>query len=301
VASAPQRHERLGGVAIVLIVACCALWGLNQVIVKVTIPAVPPIMQGALRSLLAAVLVALWARSRGIALFARDGVTGPGIVAGLLFGIEFCFLYTGVQHTSASRAVLFLYLAPFVVALGMPFIASGERLRRLQSAGLLMAFAGLAVAFGDGLQAPGNAGGATWVGDALSAIAAIVWGLTTLWIRATALASAAPERTLFFQLALSAPLMAGASLIAGEPAPQLGDPLALGSLLFQSVVIAFASYLTWFWLLRHYPATRVAAFTFLTPVLGMAAGVLLLDEPMSGALLLGLAGVAVGLWLVNRR
>ena len=300
-ASAPQRHERLGGVAIVLIVACCALWGLNQVIVKVTIPAVPPIMQGALRSLLAAVLVALWARSRGIALFARDGVTGPGIVAGLLFGIEFCFLYTGVQHTSASRAVLFLYLAPFVVALGMPFIASGERLRRLQSAGLLMAFAGLAVAFGDGLQAPGNAGGATWVGDALSAIAAIVWGLTTLWIRATALASAAPERTLFFQLALSAPLMAGASLIAGEPAPQLGDPLALGSLLFQSVVIAFASYLTWFWLLRHYPATRVAAFTFLTPVLGMAAGVLLLDEPMSGALLLGLAGVAVGLWLVNRR
>jgi drug/metabolite transporter (DMT)-like permease len=301
VASAPQRHERLGGVAIALIVACCALWGLNQVIVKVTIPAVPPIMQGALRSLLAAVLVALWARSRGIALFARDGVTGPGIVAGLLFGIEFCFLYTGVQHTSASRAVLFLYLAPFVVALGMPFIASGERLRRLQSAGLLMAFAGLAVAFGDGLQAPGNAGGATWVGDALSAIAAIVWGLTTLWIRATALASAAPERTLFFQLALSAPLMAGASLIAGEPAPQLGDPLALGSLLFQSVVIAFASYLTWFWLLRHYPATRVAAFTFLTPVLGMAAGVLLLDEPMSGALLIGLAGVAVGLWLVNRR
>ncbi len=300
-ASAPQRHERLGGVAIALIVACCALWGLNQVIVKVTIPAVPPIMQGALRSLLAAVLVALWARSRGIALFARDGVTGPGIVAGLLFGIEFCFLYTGVQHTSASRAVLFLYLAPFVVALGMPFIASGERLRRLQSAGLLMAFAGLAVAFGDGLQAPGNAGGATWVGDALSAIAAIVWGLTTLWIRATALASAAPERTLFFQLALSAPLMAGASLIAGEPAPQLGDPLALGSLLFQSVVIAFASYLTWFWLLRHYPATRVAAFTFLTPVLGMAAGVLLLDEPMSGALLIGLAGVAVGLWLVNRR
>ena len=300
-ASAPQRHERLGGVAIALIVACCALWGLNQVIVKVTIPAVPPIMQGALRSLLAAVLVALWARSRGIALFARDGVTGPGIVAGLLFGIEFCFLYTGVQHTSASRAVLFLYLAPFVVALGMPFIATGERLRRLQSAGLLMAFAGLAVAFGDGLQAPGNAGGATWVGDALSAIAAIVWGLTTLWIRATALASAAPERTLFFQLALSAPLMAAASLIAGEPAPQLGDPLALGSLLFQSVVIAFASYLTWFWLLRHYPATRVAAFTFLTPVLGMAAGVLLLDEPMSGALLLGLAGVAVGLWLVNRR
>lgn len=300
-AGAPQRHERLGGVAIALIVACCALWGLNQVIVKVTIPAVPPIMQGALRSLLAAVLVALWARHRGIALFARDGVTGPGIVAGLLFGIEFCFLYTGVQHTSASRAVLFLYLAPFVVALGMPFIATGERLRRLQSAGLLMAFAGLAVAFGDGLQAPGNAGGATWVGDALSAIAAIVWGLTTLWIRATALASAAPERTLFFQLALSAPLMAGASLIAGEPAPQLGDPLALGSLLFQSVVIAFASYLTWFWLLRHYPATRVAAFTFLTPVLGMAAGVLLLDEPMSGALLLGLAGVAVGLWLVNRR
>jgi drug/metabolite transporter (DMT)-like permease len=255
-------------------------------------------MQGALRSLLAAALVALWARRRGIALFARDGVTAPGIVAGLLFGIEFCFLYAGVQHTSASRAVLFLYLAPFVVALGMPFIAAGERLRAPQSIGLLLAFGGLAVAFGEGLN--GHGGGA-WLGDALSAIAAIVWGLTTLWIRATALGGAAPERTLFFQLALSAPLMAASSLIVGEPMPRLTDGLALGSLLFQSVVIAFASYLTWFWLLRHYPATRVAAFTFLTPVLGMAAGVALLGEPMSAALLAGLAGVAVGLWLVNRR
>jgi drug/metabolite transporter (DMT)-like permease len=296
-ADAQLRRDRLDGIAVSLIVVCCALWGLNQVVVKLTIPAVAPMMQGALRSAIAAVLVALWARHRGIALWPRDGANGAGVVAGLLFGIEFCFLYVGVAHTSASRAVLFLYLAPFVVAIGMPMIAPGERLRSPQILGLLLAFGGLALAVGDGLRD----GGGQWFGDLLCAAAALFWGLTTLWIRATALGGAAPERTLFFQLALSAPLMALASVAAGEPAPRLTETLAVGSLMFQAVVIAFASYLSWFWLLRHYPATRVAAFTFLTPVLGLSAGVVLLDEPLSGALLGGLGGIAAGLWMVNRR
>ncbi len=294
---AQTRRDRLDGIAVSLIVACCALWGLNQVIVKLTIPIVAPLAQGALRSAIAALLVALWARHRGIALLPRDGANGAGIVAGLLFGIEFCFLYAGVAQTSASRAVLFLYLAPFVVALGMPLIAPGERLGRAQIAGLVLAFGGLALAVGDGL---GDQDG-QWTGDLLCAVAAIFWGLTTLWIRATALGGAAPERTLFFQLACSAPLMAIASLVSGEPLPRVDEPLAGASLLFQAVIIAFASYLSWFWLLRHYPATRVAAFTFLTPVLGLVAGVMLLGEPLSVALLGGLAGIATGLWLVNRR
>lgn len=296
-ADAPPRRDRLDGAAVSLIVVCCALWGLNQVIVKLTIPAVAPMMQGALRSAIAAILVALWARHRGIALFSRDGVNGAGVVAGLLFGIEFCLLYVGVAHTSASRAVLFLYLAPFVVALGMPLIAPGERLRMPQVLGLLLAFGGLILAVGDDLRG----GGGQWLGDLLCAAAAVFWGLTTLWIRATTLGAAAPERTLFFQLALSAPLMGIASQVAGEPVPRLTEGLAAGSLLFQAVVIAFASYLSWFWLLRHYPATRVAAFTFLTPVLGLTAGVVLLGEPLSAALLGGLSGIAAGLWLVNRR
>ena len=67
------------------------------------------------------------------------------------------------------------------------------------------------------------------------------------------------------------------------------------------VIVTFASYLTWFWLVRHYPATRLAAFTLLTPVFGLAAGVLLLAEPLTARLVLALIAVVLGLALVNRR
>ncbi len=299
--STDTRKPRLDGLAVSLILICCVIWGLNQVIVKMTLPVVPPLMQGALRSAIAAVLVGLWARHRGITLLERDGVNRAGVIAGALFAFEFCCVYWGLQYTSASRAIVFLYLAPFIVALGMPFISTTERLRAAQIVGLCLAFGALAFAFRDGLVGMAAQPSRQWLGDCLSVIAAAFWGLTTLWIRATALASATPERTLFLQLAVSAPIMALASVLAGEPMPQLGSMLAWGSLGYQSVVIAFASYLTWFWLLRHYPATRVSAFTFLTPVLGLVAGVVLLGESISAPMLTGLFGVAAGLWLVNRR
>lgn len=296
---APEtRRERLDGLALGIILACCALWGLNQVVVKVTLPSVPPLLQGGLRSALAAALLWAFAARRGITLFARDGTGWPGVAAGVLFGLEFCCVYFGLQYTSASRLVVFLYLAPFVVAAGMPFISRAERLSRTQVAGLVAAFSGVAFAFQEGLSAsaPGQ-----WLGDTLAILSGLLWGATTLVVRATRLSGATPERTLFYQLAVSAPVMLAGSLLAGESMAWPPGAGALGSLFFQSVVVAFASYLGWFWLLRHYPATRVSSFTFLTPVFGLSFGAALLGEALTPRLLLALAGVAIGIWLVNRR
>ncbi|HWS76026.1 MAG TPA: DMT family transporter [Quisquiliibacterium sp.] len=296
--TADTRRNRIDGLALSIILVCCALWGLNQVVVKATLPAVPPLLQGGLRSALAAALLWVFATRRGITLLARDGTGWPGIAAGVLFGLEFCCVYTALQYTSASRLVVFLYLAPFVVAIGMPFISRSERLSRAQVLGLSAAFASVAFAFHEGLSesVPGQ-----WLGDALAILSGILWGATTLVVRATRLTSATPERTLFYQLAVSAPVMLGGSLAAGESMAWPPHGLALASLFFQAVVVAFASYLGWFWLLRHYPATRVSSFTFLTPVFGLAFGALLLGEALTPGLLLALAGVATGIWLVNRR
>ena len=60
------------------------------------------------------------------------------------------------------------------------------------------------------------------------------------------------------------------------------------------------SYLAWFWLLTRYPASHLHAYTFWTPLFGLAAGWLLLGEPVTPALLLAMACVAVGIYLVNR-
>lgn len=300
-ASASERRSRLDGLAVGLLVVCCSLWGLNQVAAKVALADFPPLTQAALRSLGAAVLVLAWSRWRGIALFAQDGTWRAGGLAGLLFAAEFACIFIGLQFTTASRMVVFIYLSPFVVALGMPLIARGERLAVSQWVGLAAAFAGVTWAFAEGFAPTAHAGPRQWLGDALGVAAAVLWGATTLVIRGTALSSAAAEKTLLYQLAVSGLLLALAAPLAGEHWPQAPAALSVASLLFQTVIVTFASYLTWFWLVRHYPATRIAAFTLLTPVAGLAAGVLLLAEPLTLRLGVALAAVVLGLALVNRR
>lgn len=299
-ASAPRR-EHLDALAIGLLITCCALWGLNQVAAKAALADVPPLTQAALRSAGAALLVLCWAKARGMALFERDATLRGGLVAGALFAAEFACIFIGLQFTSASRMVVFIYLAPFVVALGMPLIARGERLSAWQWLGLAAAFAGVAWAFAEAFSPNAAAPPRQWLGDALGMTAALLWGATTLAIRATPLSNASAEKTLLYQLAVSALLLALAAPLAGESWPQRWSALALGSLAFQTVIVTFASYLTWFWLMRHYPATRISAFVLLTPVFGLAAGVTLLGEPLTLRLVVALIAVVLGLALVNRR
>ena len=295
------RKQHLDAIAITSLLLCCVLWGLNQVAAKVALAAIPPLTQAAARSLGAALLVLAWSRWRGIALGSHDGTLRGGLAAGALFGAEMACIFVGLQFTSASRMVVFIYLAPFVVALGMPFIARGERLLPAQWLGLVTAFAGVAWAFAEGFVPAASAGPQQWLGDALGVAAALLWGATTLTIRATALAGAPAEKTLLYQLAVSGALLALGAVAAGEAWPARVGALALSSLAFQTVIVSFASYLLWFWLVRHYPATRLSAFTLLTPVAGLVAGVGLLGEPLTLRLGIALAAVAIGIALVSRR
>ncbi len=294
-----DRRAHLDSRAVVLLLACCLLWGLQQIVAKATLPSMPPMAQAAVRSLVAAAAVWAWSAWRGIPLFQRDGTGAAGLLAGLRFAGEFLCIYVGLGYTTASRLVVLLYLSPFVVAAGMPFISRAERLAPLQVGGLVLGFGAVVVAFSEGWGAAGQ--GQRWVGDLLAVLAAVLWGATTLAIRATRLASASAEKTLFYQLAVSAIALGVASPLAGETWPARWGAALWGSLFFQSIVVAFASYLVWFWLVRHYPATRLASFTFLTPLFGLLFGWLLLGETVTPRLVAALAGVATGIWLVNRR
>jgi drug/metabolite transporter (DMT)-like permease len=293
-----ERKTRLDAFAVASLVLCCALWGLNQVAAKAALAGVPPLTQAALRSLGAAALVLAWAAARRLPLAQRDGTLRGGLLAGSLFAAEFGCIFLGLQHTGAARMAVFIYLAPFVVALGMPFIARAERLSALQLAGLAAAFAGVAYALAEGFTRP-SVGPRQWLGDALGVAAALLWGGTTLTIRATRLSSASAEKTLLYQLGVSGVLLALAAPLAGEHWPQAWPATIVGLLLFQTVIVTFASYLLWFWLVRHYPATRLAAFTLLTPVFGLLAGAGLLGEPVTLRLMLALLAVALGIAVVN--
>lgn len=295
-----DRKAHLDTLAVVSLIGCSFLWGLNQVAAKAALGEVAPLMQATIRSLGGVALVMLWAWWRRIPLFQRDGTLPGGLLAGALFAAEFACIFIGLQYTTASRMIVFIYFAPFVVALGMPFIARSERLGWVQSAGLVLAFAGVAGAFAEGFTQPAT-GPRQWIGDALGVLAAVLWAATTLSIRATRLASASAEKTLAYQLGVSGVLLAIGTLWLGEPLPRSLSPMAGASLAYQTVIVVFASYLLWFWLVRHYPATRLSAFTLLTPVFGLLMGVVLLSEPLTLRLLLALAGVAIGMVLVNRK
>ncbi|HKX39515.1 MAG TPA: DMT family transporter [Burkholderiaceae bacterium] len=295
-----DRKSHLDALAVTAVVACCLLWGLNQVAAKAALPEIPALWQAALRSTLGALLVWGWARARGIRLLERDRSLPGGLLAGALFAAEFLCIFVGLQFTTASRMVVFIYISPFVVALGMPFIARAERLALRQMAGLVLAFAGVAWAFAEGFTRPA-AGAHQLLGDALGVVAGVLWGATTLAIRATRLSQASAEKTLLYQLAVSGLLLSIAALLAGSTLPTRLSALAWTSMIFQVVIVTFISYLAWFWLIRHYPATRLASFTLLTPMFGLLMGALLLSEPITLRLVLALLAVALGIVLVNRR
>jgi drug/metabolite transporter (DMT)-like permease len=296
------RADRLDPRAVLLVLGCCVVWGLSQVAAKSALVEIAPLLQAAARSAGAALLLTAWVLARRLPIWQRDGTTGAGVLAGLLFAAEFACIFAGLQFTTASRMAVFLYTAPFVVALGMPLISSRERLAPLQWLGLAGAFGGVVLAFSEGLwaQPAAGLGPKVWLGDLLGVMAAVFWGATTLLLRATALGEAWPEKTLLYQLVVSALALLAASLWSGEPWPRSLSGAGWTLMGFQIVVVTFASYLVWFWLIRHYPATRISAFTLLTPVAGLLAGVLLLGEPLTLHLVLALVLVCIGIALVNR-
>ena len=253
------------------------------------------VFQAGARSLVAAVLLFAWVQLKGIALWERDRTLWSGIFAGLLFAAEFVFIFAGLAFTDASRMVVFVYFAPCVTAIGLHFLIPQERLNARQWAGILLAFGGVAVAFGEGIAS----GRGTLLGDVFGILGAVLWASTTLVIRATRLSEISADKTLFYQLAVSAPVLFVAAWLLGEPGVTKLTPLVLASFAYQCIVVTFASYLTWFWLLRHYLASRLSVFTFLTPLFGVLAGVILLGEPLTLSFAAAAVLVGIGIFLVN--
>lgn len=291
------ERKALDAKAFSLMLGLTALWGFQQVAIKLTAPDVSLVMQAGIRSVIATALLLAWAQWRGTPLFGRDGTLGAGIAAGLLFGSEFVFIYAGLEHTAASRMVVFIYLAPVLTALGLHWLVPGEKLVRAQWAGVLVAFAGIALAFGDGFATARG----SLLGDVFGLVAAVLWAATTVLIRATSLARVSATKTLFYQLAVSAPMLLAASVLLGEKGVVALTPLALASLAYQGVVVAFASYLVWFWLLTRYLAARLSVFSFLAPLFGVLFGVLILSEPLTPSFVGAALLVGAGIVLVNRR
>jgi drug/metabolite transporter (DMT)-like permease len=287
-----QKHDRLDAFGSAATLVLCALWALGNVAIKVTNAGISPAFQSGLRSLGALALLFLWSVLRKSPLFSQDGTLGVGVAAGAMFAAEFALIYWALVYTDVARGLIILYTAPFFVAVGAHFFIPGEHLHGRQALGLFAAFTGTVVAFWDGLTLP------SWRSMMLGAAA--LWGATTVLVKGSALARIDPAKTLAYQLAVSGVALTVGALLLGERGIFDPTPLVVYSLLFQIAVVAFASYLVWFALIRVYPASTLSAFTFLTPLFALLFGAALLGERVSVALVVSLVFVAFGIFLVNR-
>ena len=294
VISSAGRPLTPGAVALMLML--CLSWGFNQIAVKLALPDIPPMLQATIRSSGALVVLFLIARLRGVKMFERDGTLGPGLLAGVIFGVEFVLIYRGLLLTSASRAVVFLYTAPFFVAFGS-YLFLGERLRASQWGGLALCFAGVALAIGVP-QADVDAG--MLLGDVLVIAGGALWAATTLIVKTTALHKAPAEKGLGYQVAISVPILGFAAWVSGETLTRVPGPLALSLMVYQAVWVVGLTFLIWFALVKTYSASKLSAFTFITPLFGVVASYFIMHDTLTLAFGAAALLVIAGLYLVNR-
>lgn len=291
-------RKEIDGRAMGLMLVLSMVWGLQQVGLKATASDIAPLMLIALRSGLAALLVLLLMVVRRENLSLRDGTLRPGLIVGFLFALEYLLVGEGLRHTSAAHIVVFLYTAPIFAALGLNKKLRSEKLQPVQWVGITLAFSGIAVAFFGHKQTVASDANSVLLGDILGLLAGAAWGATTVVVRTSVLANAPATKTLLYQLVGAFVLL----LIAAIGLGQTGfkhTPMVWNNLAFQAVVVSFASFLVWFWLLRQYVASQLGVFSFMTPLFGVAFGVWLLNEPMEPGFVGGAALVLLGILLVS--
>ncbi|UGY19062.1 DMT family transporter [Bradyrhizobium septentrionale] len=283
-----------GAIAVMLML--CVSWGFNQLAVKLALPDVPPMLQAMIRSsgALPVMLIVGWLR--GVKFFERDGSLVPGVIAGLMFGCEFVLIFTGLVFTSASRASVFLYTAPFFVALGSHQFL-GERLSTVQCSGLALSFAGVALAIG--VPQP-NVDAKVLLGDLMVVGGGALWAATTLVAKGTRLRQAAPEKALGYQVAISIPIPGFAAWIAGERIEHVPSVLSISLLAYQAVWVVGCTFVIWFAMVKTYSASKLSAFTFITPLFGVVAAYFIMHDTLTPVFGVAALLVIAGLYLVNK-
>jgi drug/metabolite transporter (DMT)-like permease len=293
-----QSREFLDPKAIITITILTALWGFNYTAIKFTNEGIAPVFASTLRSLIASICGVIYCLHQKQKLFHTDIMLFHGFMVGLLFGLEFACIYFGMLYTDAARSVVFVYTAPFVVAIGAHLFLRGDRLTFQKTMGLVLAFIGVYIVF---QGKPKAAKETMLLGDVLQIMAAVFWGATTVYIKKFMAEKIHPINTFLYQLIFSTPILLIVSLILEKDWLYQINFSIVTFMFYQSVIVAFISLLIWFKLIHSYSVSRLSAFTLFTPIFGVLFGILFLKEELTVSLMIGLPLVCLGIYLVNWR
>ena len=290
------RKTSLDGTGFAVLLAVTLLFAANQAVIKIVNVGLQPVFFAGLRSLLAVGCVAAWMAWRGIPLGITRAIVPTGLLIGLLFSVEFLFLFLALDLTTLGRASVIFYSMPLWLALMAHYGLPNERITPIKAAGLALAMAGTAVA----IFSRGSTGQGSLIGDLCALAAAIGWAATAFVARRPTMAQIGPERQLFWMVLVSGPIMLAISPLFG---PLIRDlmPVHILWLVVQVVVVVTGGFITWLWLLSHYPAATVASFSFLTPIFAIVIGAIMFAESVEPSLALASLLVALGIIAINRK
>lgn len=280
--------------AVGFVVVLCVIWGFQQVALKGVAANISPVLQLGLRFIGAAIFFGIWVLLREGRRAFSDGTLPSGLLLGTMFSLEFILAGEALEHTTAAHSVVFLYTAPIFTALGLQFLPE-ERLSRLQWTGICIAFVGIAIAFLGIGERPAIE---LLIGDLLALLGGASWGVSNVVLRRGRVGRAATAKTVFYQVATAAVLLTGFAAATGKTQVEWSS-LAILSLIFQTLIIAIASYLVWFWLMRRYLISRLMLLSLLTPLFGVLFGAALLGDQIDLRFGVGAMFVLLGVLIVN--
>ncbi|MEM1162723.1 MAG: DMT family transporter [Pseudomonadota bacterium] len=292
-----DRKTRIDAFGALVLLLFSTLMGVNQVLIKLVNAGFSPVFQAGLRSVCAFLPVLLFALLTRKALTVRDGSFIPGVFCGLLFSAEFLLLFQAFEYTPVNRASVLFYTMPVWVALAAHFVIPGEALTPRRALGLAIAVIGVGIAL---LDEPPQVSTDYLTGDLMCIAGSLCWAGIAITARTTSFSKSVPEMQLLYQLVVSGVVL---TLIAPSFGPVIRDLTdeILWIFLFQVIAVVSFGMLTWFWVLRHYPASDMTSFSFLAPLAGVVAAWLILDEPITPAILIALVLVGLGIALISWR
>jgi drug/metabolite transporter (DMT)-like permease len=294
----PVTTSRLPVKPIMVLLFMASIWGAGWAVVKIGARDFMPLFMAGMRSAIAGLCLAVYMAAMGIPLFASRNQALHGAVTGLMFAAEFGLIYWGLTFTLASHMYILLYIAPFSAAIGAHFFLKNDRLNRWKTIGLILAFCGIVVLFARDLGALSLT---TLPGDLMALAAGMIWGMTTVYTKKYLVEKSHPSQVLFYQLVFSIVPFFGVALLVEHPMIIQVTVIGLASLFYQTIIIAFLSYLVWMHLIRRYPVSLIHAFSFFTPCIGVfLSGAVMLGETITSTIIISLLLVSAGLVLVNR-
>ena len=293
-----QQKNSIDLFGAIALISLSALMGLNHVVIKVVNSGLNPVFFAGLRSIIAFLFLLIYFRLANIELkFVREAV-GISLLAGLVFALEFLLLFIALDFTTVSRNSILYYSMPIWAAILSHYLIPDDKLNALKSAGLMIAFTGVAIAIYFS-KTSRDGGDIQLLGDLLAILAAILWAILIYLAKATKFKKVEPEMQILWMLGVSGPILLLASIFFGELIRDF-EFLHVWGLLFQSIVIAAGCFLVWFWLVSIYPASGVASFSFLSPIFAIFFGWVLLGEILDATFLLAASLVVIGLLCVNK-